>query len=78
MPTGCSVKAYIKQNYDSEWKEISLTQDTIHNIFFSSIQLESSVVEVKVELISSGANSPIIDYISLTGKESRDQSSYRV
>lgn len=69
MPTGCSVKAYIKQNYASSWTEITLTQDTIRNLYYSDIRLESSVVEFKVELLSSGASSPMVDYISLVGDD---------
>ena len=69
MPTGCSIKAYIKQNYASSWTEIVLTQDKIRNKYYSELRLESSVVEFKVELISSGSKSPIVDYISLVGEE---------
>lgn len=72
MPTGCSVKAYIKQNYATTWTEIELSQDTIRNTFFSDIRLESSVMEFKVELKTNSADSPIIDYISLRGEEEND------
>jgi hypothetical protein len=78
MPDGCSVKAYIKQNYADTWTEITLTQDTIRNKFYSTLRLESSVVEFKVELETNGADSPIIDYISLTGEDEGDQDRYRV
>jgi len=72
MPEGCSVKVYIKQNYASSWTEIELTQDTIRNKFYSSIRLEGSVVEFKVELETNGADSPVIDYISLVGEDESD------
>jgi hypothetical protein len=67
MPSGCEVKAYIKQNYATSWTELDLTQDTIRRRFYSNLRLESNVIEVKIELISSGVNSPLIDYISLVG-----------
>lgn len=72
MPTGCSVQAYVKQNYASSWTEIVLTKDVIRNRYASDIRLESNTLEFKVVLNSSGASSPLIDYISLMGNDSNE------
>jgi hypothetical protein len=69
MPTGCSVKAYYKQNYASSWTEITLSQDTIRNMYYSDIRIESNILEFKVELISNEDDTPVIDYISLQGED---------
>lgn len=65
MPTGCSIKAYAKQNYAANWTEITMTKDTIRNRYYSDIRLESNVIEFKVELIANEDDSPEVDYISL-------------
>lgn len=71
LPENCNIKAYIKQNYAETWTEIILTQDEIRKKFYSDLRLESNVVEFKIELIGNGANTPSVDYISLTGEEHR-------
>lgn len=67
LPEDCNIKVYTKENYATSWTELELTLDTIRNRFYSNLRLECNVIEFKVELISNGADSPVVDYISLVG-----------
>ena len=64
LPTGTSVKLFYKVNYATSWVEVGdLTIDTDRKIIMAESSLpECTAIQFKVQVLSTGNNSPELDY----------------
>lgn len=65
LPTGTSISAKIKNNYEDTWQDVTLVKDTIRKRYFADLGHTMNTYELRVIFNTNEDDTPVIDEVSL-------------